>query len=199
MPLRFYPSNLDSTDGVLTFFSKRKRLQKYISVFSSPTKSNYFPENVLNINTEDFWACVMSSNEKFVGFNFSKHSFKPYFYKIRQYKGDGHMLKNWVFQGSNDRGATWEDIDAQANESFCSVGIQPTLQISLKNVKEFTSFQIVQTGKPCSNNDAYMRIAGIEMFGELKGEIAHVPCTHKSFRRNEISFLIFLMIATVSR
>ena len=176
--MSFYPSTEDSTDGVLSYFAQKKKIQKYVSTFSTETEYNYYKENILDIRNTSFWASKPDP-KTFVGFNFEKHSFKAYYYKIRQYDGAGFMLKSWSFQGSNDKGETWEEIDAQNNESYCVVGLQPTIQITLTKVKEYASFRIFQTGLNCRNSN-YMRLAGIELFGELRGETANLKCTHQT-------------------
>ena len=141
---------------------------------------------------DTFWASI-PVERAYVGFNFSKHVFKPYFYKIRQYDGDGHILKNWAFQGSNDNGATWEEVDTQSNDSFCVVGFLSTFQIQLNKVKEYSSFRFIQKGESCSS-EIYMRLAGIELFGELRGETVKMLCTCRKCNKSNIQLMFFVFI-----
>ena len=192
MSLSFYPSTESSTNGVLSYFARKKKIQKYISTFSSQIQSNYYKENILDISNTSFWASISDAGA-YVGLNFERHSFKPYYYKIRQYNGDGYMLKNWSFQGSNDKGETWEEIDAQNSESYCVVGLHPTIQISLTKVKEYSSFRMIQTDMSCKNSH-YMRLAGIELFGELRGETVRLKCTRQRCSNRNTNLLIYMLI-----
>ena len=197
MPRSFYPSTPNSTNGVLSFLKKKKKLQKYVETFSCESLGSYTSSNILDINDNSFWASADEAQTRYVGFKLIKHTFRVFYYKISQYDGMGYMLKNWAFQGSNDEDETWEDIDTQNNESFCSVGIKPTITIPIDKAKEYKRFRIIQQGYSCGNSNL-MRLAGIELFGELKGELAYYPCTNKVQRYHKIPSFILMFFLLLS-
>ena len=191
----FFPEADIATNGVFHYFTQRNVLSQYVSAFSSKEDGTHKKENIFNLDPKQFYASLHIALNLHVGFIFHHHRFVPYAYTLVQYNGDGHILKEWSLKGSlYSSGEEWEEIKFNKSHEvqLCKVGPLPTYFIQQNYWKPYIRFKIENTGESCSGWD-FLRVGGIEMFGELRSGHYFNPFTryfsHSSFR----TYLIILI------
>ena len=145
--------------------------------------------NLYDFDPNKFWASYYDTENQYVVLKLTSHSLVLKNYTIVQYNGVGGFLKQWSLLGSNDN-ITWNEIDNQQSDLFCKVGPTKTISINENNWKSYSMFKIIQTGISCMDN-YFMRISGIELFGDLRGSIVGNnvnSCKKHLFFNNEILF-----------
>ena len=190
----FFPEAEIATNGVFHYFTQYNLLSQYVSAFSSKEAGNHKKENIFNLDPENFYASEQEELNLHVGFIFHYHQFVPYAYTLVRYDGDGYILKEWSFKGSlYSSGEEWEEIEFNKSrevEEMCEIGPLPTFYIRQKYWKPYVRFKIENTGPTCLERE-FLRVGGIEMFGELRSSGYYFnPCTryfsHSSFRTHLI-------------
>lgn len=158
-----YPDKVKSVNGLLSYFRYIHKTKEYIAITNS--EDNLYPkENVLNILTPQFWGSSDSTDPIWIGISFLHYNIKVSHYTIRQYVGDGNMLKTWIFQGSNDD-ITWDDLDSQNSKDFCQLGeTLDTFSVPESKQNYYKKYRFYKNGSSCLY-PTFWRLSGIELFG----------------------------------
>ena len=190
----FYRSN-EFEYFVLTYFRKRSCLENYVSFEANDTWYKEHPlSNLYNFDPKKFWASYHNLENQYVILKLTSHSLVLKNYTIIQYIGTGDILKQWSLLGSNDN-ITWDEIDNQQSDLFCKVGPTKTISINENSWKSYSMFKIIQTGYNCMNR-YFMRMSGIELFGDLRSSIVENninSCKKHLFFNNEIFFTLIIL------
>jgi hypothetical protein len=82
------------------------------------------------------------------------------------YTAQGHALRNWVFEGSED-GLTWHIIRNHVNDETINdkLELKETGSFDVSTHHFFSFFRITVTGSTSTNSE-YLMLAGFEMYGE---------------------------------
>ena len=178
--LSFFPESEKAEKGIITYFRKRGVLERFITTFGSPQLGSYVPNNILDLNPNNFYASSESTLhfEQHVGLTFLHHSFIPISFTLCQYDGEGLIPKTFNLEASlTTDGNDWEVISSKDSDDFCVVGILPTFHIDRIHWKPFKRFRIIRSGTDCRGY-TYLRVGGIELFGQLIGTCNLLnPCT----------------------
>ncbi len=112
--------------------------------------------------------CVtLSDPASYYEINLHFASFAVTSYTLRHYTTfDGECLRNWKLMGSRDGGATWDVIILHKNDQGLN-GKSSTKTWHLSSASAYYSrFRFELTGSN-SNNNYFMPLAGLEMYGSL--------------------------------
>jgi hypothetical protein len=82
------------------------------------------------------------------------------------YTAQGHALRNWAFEGSED-GLSWHMIRRHENDETMGdkFELKETGSFDVSTSLFFSFFRITVTG-PTSTGSEYLMVAGFEMYGE---------------------------------
>ena len=184
MNISFSPEHSSNTGGVFSFFLSLSspNILDFVQTSSNGTHANFPEINILDFSSPTFWASYLSIQDNFISVHFLQHKLKIKNYRIKQYNGEGFIIKTWSFEGSND-GIDWTILDHRSSSDFCNAN----MIITFPTIHDtFTHFRIRQTGESCridSPTEIYlMRLAGLELFGDL------IALTYYTHRRCQSDF-----------
>jgi hypothetical protein len=88
-------------------------------------------------------------------------------YTLRHYNSwDTECLRNWELAGSNDGGATWENLSIHQNDQALNKkGATATWPVNSQG-RKYRLFRLLQTSRN-SNNNFYLPCSGLEFYGIL--------------------------------
>lgn len=97
--------------------------------------------------------------------NLKRYKLQPTHYTMRHYDSwDTEALRNWQIEGSND-GRSYDVLREHINDKRLNkIGATATWSLPVK--KSYQFFRIRQTG-PNSNDNHYLSLSGLEMYGIL--------------------------------
>ena len=160
----FKPEFFGDSNGVISYFISLSNptIDELVEVVARDSESSFQPKNILYSSAESDWRSSSNSTGNFIYIHLLQHHLLIKNYTIRQYN-NYDKLKNWLFEGSND-GSEWIVLDSQPpSSSFCFNNNYYSFP-SLSGI--YSYFRIRQNGSNCYDN-LYMRLSGMELFGEL--------------------------------
>ena len=161
-------------EGIISYLKKKYgndiHDQEIISISSSSTEKNK-PEQVIDYNFQDFWCSSMIIGSWLeINFRQFKVKLNGYSLKSSNAKINERHLKNWIIEGSNDRG-NWTEIDKKEN-NFDLNGPNYEQYFPISNADNF--FQYIRIKNIGYNHSD--RVAGgrkrllftnLEIYGEI--------------------------------
>jgi hypothetical protein len=129
--------------------------------------SSFAPKNVADLGSASHFHSTGDPNQ-WIGFDFKGMKVRPSHYTIRSYSSgpNGHHLKEWVIEGSDD-GKSWAVIDRRVNNA----DLNNALAVKTFQVREVGTFRMIrlrQTG-PSHSSCNYLIFSGFEVFWSLFG------------------------------
>jgi hypothetical protein len=82
---------------------------------------------------------------------------------IRAINLNSYYLQTWKFEGEKTQGG-WIELDSHTNDPFTKLQIRT---FPIKCSEKIKSFKLTQTGKTTSNDDYFLIITALDVFGQI--------------------------------
>ena len=140
-----------------------------IEITTNSSNDKSYLKNIVEYKNDDQFFFYNNNTKMFACFYFKEKSIQLSEYSIKTYGNgkNGHHLKNWCIEVSND-GSNWKEIDHRPeDQTLNGPHKQSIFKINEKQTEFYHFIRLLQTG--CSWYGNYdFDISKIEFFGILK-------------------------------
>jgi hypothetical protein len=159
-------------DGVLSFLGKicqgNPHDKSIICANGTPYDGSAAnqPRNATELQTDSFF-CSQNAPNQFLTYDFknARIAVTHYFLRSNGNGVNGHHLKSWVLEVSEDRW-TWKEIDRRENATELN-GTNSSSVFEVQSIVE-TRFIRIRTIGPSWSGSQYLHIRAFELFGGLR-------------------------------